>query len=54
MPAQVTGVYTDIFAREDLLTAYLRAAHGKRSQEAVARCERRLEDNQNALGEQDD
>ena len=52
MPTQVTGVYADIYAWENLLTAYLRAAHGKRSQEAVARFERRLEDNLVAL--QDD
>lgn len=49
MPTQVTGVYADIFAWENLLTAYLRAAHGKRSQAAVARFERRLEDNLIAL-----
>ena len=37
MPTQVTGVYADIYAWQNLYTAYLRAAHGKRSQEAVAR-----------------
>ena len=43
MPTQVRGVYADIHTWENLHTAYLRAAHGKRSQEAVARFERRLE-----------
>ena len=49
MPTQVTGVYADIYAWQNLYTAYLRAAHGKRSQEAVARFERRREDNLIAL-----
>ena len=49
MPTQVRGVYADIHTWENLYTAYLRAAHGKRSQEAVARFERRLEDNLIAL-----
>jgi hypothetical protein len=49
MPTQVRGVYADIYAWENLYTAYLRAAHGKRSQDAVARFERRLEDNLVAL-----
>ena len=49
MPTQVSGAYADIYAWENLFTAYLRAAHGKRSQAAVASFERRLEDNLIAL-----
>ena len=45
MPTQVSGAYADLYAWENLYPVYLRAAHGKRSQETVARFERRLEDN---------
>ena len=45
MPTQVSGAHADIHTWENLTSAYLRAAHGKRSQEAAARFKRRLEDN---------
>lgn len=45
MPAQVTGVYADLYAWENLYNAWRKAARGKRMRGPAAAFEYRLEDN---------
>ncbi len=52
MVAQVTGCYADIYAWENLYTAYRKAARGKRGRAPAATFEFKLEDNLIALQEE--
>jgi retron-type reverse transcriptase len=45
MPTQVSGVYADLYAWENLYGAWRKAAKGKRGRQAAAAFEYRLEDN---------